>query len=145
MEVDISGPAIPRFPRREIASFVRSCVKAARRAGAGRFAPNAVSIALVDDREMARLNAAYRGKRGTTDVLTFEGEPEPDGSHPLGEIVISIERAKAQALDERHSLATEVRYLLLHGVLHAFGWDHEADSGEMNALELKLRARVGLG
>ena len=58
--------------------------------------------------------------------------------------MISLERAKAQAREERHSLATEVRYLILHGVLHAFGWDHENDSGEMNALELRLRTRVGL-
>ncbi|MFN2238032.1 MAG: rRNA maturation RNase YbeY [Thermoanaerobaculia bacterium] len=144
MEVDITGAAIPRFPRIAIASFARSCVKEARRARAARFEPSTLSIAFVDDREMARLNAAYRGKRRTTDVLTFEGEEEPDGSRPLGEIVISIERAKAQAREEQHSLATEVRYLILHGVLHAFGWDHENDSGEMNALELELRHRVGL-
>jgi probable rRNA maturation factor len=144
MEVDVTGAAIPRFPRVEIAAFVRSCVKEALRARAAGFEPSIASVAFVDDREMARLNAAYRGKRRTTDVLTFEGEKEPDGSHPLGEIVISLERAKAQAREEKHSLATEVRFLILHGVLHAFGWDHETDAGEMNALELKLRQRVGL-
>ena len=144
MDVDITGAAVPRFPRIAIAAFVRSCVKEARRARAAGFEPSLVSIAFVDDRQMARLNAAYRGKRKTTDVLTFEGEQEPDGSYPLGEIVISLERAKVQAREEGHALATEVRYLLLHGVLHAFGWDHETDAGEMNALELKLRARVGL-
>jgi len=144
MEVDISGAAVPRFSRIAIAAFVRACVKEVRRARAAGFEPSLVSIAFVDDRQMARLNAAYRGKRRATDVLTFEGEPEPDGSYPLGEIVISLDRAKVQAREERHALATEVRYLILHGVLHAFGWDHETDSGEMNALELKLRSRVGL-
>jgi probable rRNA maturation factor len=144
MEVDVTGPAVPRFPRMAIAVFVRSCVKQARRARAAGFEPSSVSIAFVDDREMARLNAAYRGRPGSTDVLTFEGEAEPDGTHPLGEIVISLERAKAQAREQRHSLATELRYLILHGVLHAFGWDHEKDAGEMDALELKLRQRVGL-
>jgi probable rRNA maturation factor len=144
MEVDITGAAVPRFPRVAIAAFVRSCVKHARRARRADFAPSSVSIAFVDDREMARLNAAYRGHRGTTDVLSFEGEREPDGSRPLGEIVISLERAKVQAREQRHSLGTEIRYLILHGVLHAFGWDHESDSGEMDALELELRGRLGL-
>jgi probable rRNA maturation factor len=85
---------------------------------------------------MRRLNRQYRGKNKTTDVLTFPGE-RPD-------IVISLEQARRQALAEGHSLATEVRYLILHGVLHALGYDHETDGGEMNALELRVRGRVGL-
>lgn len=62
----------------------------------------------------------------------------------LGEIVISLPQARRQAAEQRHSLATEVRYLLLHGLLHAYGYDHEADRGEMNAAELQLRRKVGL-
>jgi probable rRNA maturation factor len=122
---------VPRLSRAAISVFVRDVLRAAH----GRFAE--VSIAFVSDAEMKRLNRQYRGKNKTTDVLTFPGD-RPD-------IVISLDQARRQATDEKHSLAMEVRYLLLHGVLHALGYDHETDAGEMNALELRVRGRVGLG
>src|SRR5688500_12828832 len=144
MRVDISGRAIPRLPRREIEAFVKRSFSAIRRAGAAPGMPSEVSIAFLDDRAMAALNARFRGKRKTTDVLTFpSGEIEGDGS-PLGDIAISIDQARRQAREGGHSLATEIRYLLLHGLLHASGHDHESDDGEMNALELAIRAKVGL-
>jgi len=121
--VDVAGRAVPRFSRRAIAAFTQRVVRAARAKGD-------LSIAFVDDDVM---------KDKTTDVLTF-----PADAPLLGEIVISIDQAKRQAADEKHSLATEVRYLLVHGVLHAMGYDHETDDGEMNALELRVRGRVGL-
>ncbi|HEV2722044.1 MAG TPA: rRNA maturation RNase YbeY [Thermoanaerobaculia bacterium] len=130
MIVDVSGPAVPRLSRAAISAFVAQVLRAAR----GRFAE--VSIAFVSDAAMRRLNRQYRGKNKTTDVLTFPGE-RPD-------IVISLDQARRQALAEKHSLATEVRYLILHGVLHALGYDHETDDGEMNALEMQVRGRVGL-
>jgi probable rRNA maturation factor len=130
VNVDVSGPAVPRLSRASIASFVAQVLRTAR----GRFAE--VSIAFVSDSAMKRLNRQYRGKNKTTDVLTFPGD-RPD-------IVISLEQAKRQAADEGHSLATEVRYLICHGLLHALGYDHEMDDGEMNALELRVRGRVGL-
>ena len=86
---------------------------------------------------MRGLNRKFRGKSKTTDVLTFPGEDSC-------EIVISIDQAKRQARTEKHSLATELRYLLLHGILHGLGYDHEADDGEMNALEVQIREKVGL-
>ncbi len=146
MLVDVTGPAIPRLPRRDIASFARKVLRAIEKEGGATFAPADVSIAFLDDRAMAALNARYRGKRKTTDVLTFgdEGLEELPGGRPLGDIAISVDRAKRQARAEGHSLAIEVRYLILHGMIHAFGWDHEADGGEMNALEMKVRKRVGL-
>ena len=58
--------------------------------------------------------------------------------------MISIDQARRQAADEKHSLATEVKYLLLHGVLHALGHDHEKDGGKMDALEVEVRSDVGL-
>ena len=131
MIVDVSGPAVPRLSRASIALFVGRVLRAARARGIAE-----VSIAFVSDAAMRRLNRKYRGRDQTTDVLTFPGE-RPD-------IVISLDQAKRQAVAERHSLATEVRYLILHGVLHALGYDHETDGGEMNALELKVRGRVGL-
>jgi probable rRNA maturation factor len=57
---------------------------------------------------------------------------------------ISIDQARRQAAEQKHSQATEIRYLILHGILHALGYDHETDKGEMNALEVQVRAAVGL-
>jgi len=129
--VDVSGPAVPRLSRAAIASFVRDVLRAARARGI-----EEVSIAFVSDSAMRRLNRQYRHRNKTTDVLTFPGD-RPD-------IVISLDQARRQAADEKHSLATEVRYLILHGLLHALGYDHEADEGEMDALEMRVRGRVGL-
>ena len=149
INVEVSGPAVPRLSRSEIGNFVRRVLAGVVRASGApppSGAPEArttrideVSIAFVDDASMQSLNKKFRGKNKTTDVLTFPGE----GTF-LGDIVISLDQARRQARDERHSLATEVRYLILHGVLHALGFDHETDNGEMNALELKVRAKVGL-
>ncbi|HEY0590432.1 MAG TPA: rRNA maturation RNase YbeY [Thermoanaerobaculia bacterium] len=146
MIVDISGPSIPRLPRREIESFARKALRAIEKEGGAGFRPSELSIALLDDRAMAKLNARYRGKRTTTDVLTFgdEGIDALPGARPLGDVAISVDQAKRQARAEGHSLATEIRYLILHGMIHAFGWDHEGDRGEMDALEMKVRERVGL-
>jgi probable rRNA maturation factor len=127
VNVEVSGAAVPRLSRREIAAFARRALRAAH-GGLGE-----LSIALVDDATMRALNRRFRRKNKTTDVLTF-----PD------EIVISLDQARRQARDEKHSLATEVRYLIVHGILHALGYDHEADQGEMDALELRVRERVGL-
>jgi probable rRNA maturation factor len=127
VKVEVSGAAVPRLSRREIAAFAQRAHRAAR----GNLAE--ISIAIIDDATMRALNRRFRRKNKTTDVLTF---PE--------EIVISIDQARRQARAEKHSLATEVRYLIVHGVLHALGYDHETDRGEMNALEMRVRRRVGL-
>lgn len=131
--VEVTGSAVPRFTRREIAAFVRKVLRHLK------CDVREVSIAFVDDAAMTSLNRKFRRKNKTTDVLTFPG----DGPF-LGDIVISVDQARRQAADEKHSLATEVRYLLLHGVLHALGYDHETDAGEMNALEVQVRSVVGL-
>lgn len=144
--VDISGPGIPRLTRKEIEAFARKVLRAIERERGTTFVPTDVSLVFLNDRAMADLNRRYRGRRKTTDVLTFAGEGLEDvpGERPLGDIAISIDQAKRQAKAEGHALATEVRYLILHGMLHAFGHDHETDAGEMNALEMKVRGRVGL-
>ena len=131
--VDVTG-SVPRFPRREVATFARRVLRFLD-VQAGDLA-----IAFVDDATMTALNHRFRHKNRTTDVLTFPGD---DAGH-LGDIVISVDQARRQAAGERHSLPTEVRYLIVHGILHALGYDHETDQGEMNALELKVRERVGL-
>ncbi|HEY2092241.1 MAG TPA: rRNA maturation RNase YbeY [Thermoanaerobaculia bacterium] len=130
--IEISG-SVPHLTRRDIAVFARRVLRAVD------IEPEELSIAFVDDESMRELNRKFRRKNKTTDVLTFPGD-----APLLGEIVISVDQARKQASDEKHSLATEVRYLILHGILHAMGYDHETDTGEMNALEVKVRAAVGL-
>jgi probable rRNA maturation factor len=92
------------------------------------------------DAEMRRLNRDFRGKDYATDVLSF---PAPGGER-LGDIAISAARARAQARQYGHEAEDEVRVLLLHGVLHLMGMDHEADSGAMARAEKRWRARLGL-
>jgi probable rRNA maturation factor len=146
--VEVSGAAVSRFSRREISEFTRKVLLTLERMDRLEYAIGEVSIAFVEDEQMTELNKKFRKKGKTTDVLTFPaddsyGDPTEEG-RPLGDIVISIDQAKRQAVDEKHSLATEIRYLILHGILHALGYDHETDQGEMNALELEVRAAVGL-
>lgn len=104
-------------------------------------APGASFVArLTTDREMRRLNRTYRGKDAPTDVLSFPGGSGPEGEH-LGDVVIALPVARRQAEAAGHSTARELRVLLLHGVLHCLGHDHETDEGEMETLEAELRAR----
>ena len=133
MIVEVTGTAVPRLTRRDVTTFVRKVLLALRKDEE----ITDVSIAFIDDETMKSLNRKFRHQNKTTDVLTF---PSDDTC----EIVISIDQARRQAADEKHSIATEVRYLLLHGVLHALGYDHETDNGEMDSLELKVRSDVGL-
>ncbi|HUP44051.1 MAG TPA: rRNA maturation RNase YbeY [Thermoanaerobaculia bacterium] len=132
MNIELTGAAIPRLTRRDIVSFARKVLLELRQ-------DIGVSIAFVDDETMIDLNRRFRHKSRTTDVLTFPGDELYSG-----EIIICVDQARRQAADEKHSIATEVRYLILHGILHSLGYDHESDHGEMNALELKLRSAVGL-
>jgi probable rRNA maturation factor len=147
-KVEVTGAAVPRFSRREIGEFARKVLLALSRMERLAYEISDVSVAFVDDDVMRELNKRFRRKDKTTDVLTFPaddsyGEPAQDG-RPLGDIVICVDQARRQAAEEKHSLAIEVRYLLLHGILHAFGYDHETDDGQMNALEVELREVVGL-
>jgi len=107
----------------------------------------ALTIVFVSDRAMRQLNREWRGKRGTTDVLSFPSEQsafEEEAEATLGDIVISAEQAARQAAQHGLSLNDEIAQLILHGVLHLCGYDHETDDGEMNRLELRLRRRLGI-
>jgi probable rRNA maturation factor len=102
---------------------------------------------ITDDKELRRLNRQFRGKNRATDVLSFPALPDGRGSSDgasLGEIAISIDRAAAQAVEHGHPLDDELRILMLHGVLHLAGFDHESDSGEMQRAETRWRKRLGL-
>ncbi len=145
--VEVTG-SVPRFSQREIAAFTRKVLLILQKLDRLDFDVSDVSIAFVDDEAMSSLYQKFRHKKKTTDVLTFPADDSyrdpPGEGRPLGDIVISVEQARRQATDEKHSLAAEVRYLILHGMLHALGYDHATDNGEMNALELEVRASVGL-
>jgi probable rRNA maturation factor len=95
---------------------------------------------MTTDRELRRLNRQFRGKDAATDVLSF---PAGDGDS-LGEIAISMERARMQAREHGHRVQSEIEILMLHGVLHLMGMDHERDGGEMAASEQSWRQRLGL-
>ena len=117
-----------------------------------RFPPESVAIQLISDTAMARLNQTYRQKSGPTDVLSFPanglsprgGVPEGADHEYIGDIAISPETARRNARLYERSLPAELRTLILHGMIHLAGYDHEADNGEMNRLERRLRRRLGV-
>ena len=105
------------------------------------------TIVFVGDAAITKLNRQFRGKNFATDVLSFSSRAEAfeieNRSH-LGGVVISAQRAAAQARRNGLSFENEVRQLILHGLLHLCGYDHETDNGKMNRLELKLRKQLGI-
>jgi probable rRNA maturation factor len=109
-----------------------------------------VQVLLADDATLKRLNQTFRAKNKATDVLSFPAGETPgflgDADVPVlaGDLAISLETAARQASEHGHSLRDEVRILLLHGVLHLAGFDHEVDSGEMAAREDELRRKLRL-
>ncbi len=122
-------------------------------------AGKSLTIAFVSDVKMRELNKLYRGVDTTTDVLSFASAPDEffdaatessnfeNGDYAsdyLGDIVISLEQAARQAAENRLDFDTEIRQLILHGILHLCGYDHETDAGEMNRKELQLRDELGI-
>ncbi len=108
----------------------------------GEVAAGAVFCCLVTgDEELRRLNREFRGKDEATDVLSF---PSASPGGALGDIAISADRAALQAAQYGHDIATEIRVLMLHGLLHLLGHDHERDGGRMRRLESRWRERLGL-
>src|SRR5690242_12463575 len=132
-----------------------------------------VTVCLVSDGAMAKLNQTFRKKKGPTDVLSFPQENsysplatrhsplrgrkarktanlgkqprlENSGTTYLGDIAISPATARRYAKKNSRLLASELRVLILHGVLHLLGYDHETDQGEMDRIEQNLRSRFGL-
>jgi len=106
-----------------------------------------VTVAFVSDRAMRALNRRWRGQRGTTDVLSFpagQSDFEEATEATMGDVVISAEQAARQAAEHGLSLDNEIAQLILHGLLHLCGYNHETDDGEMNRLELRLRRRLGI-
>lgn len=104
------------------------------------------TFVLVGDEQMQALNRNFRGFDLPTDVLSFPaGDSAPPGEDPyLGDVVISAETARRQALKRNSTLLRELRVLALHGYLHLQGYDHETDDGEMRRIEYRLRRKLGI-
>ena len=129
-----------------------------------RLAPRSLTVALVTDAQIARWNRAYRGKIGPTDVLSFpadgsQAEPATTRKHHqprrpraavrsasdyLGDIAIAPAVALRNSVRFGRAFDREMRILILHGVLHLMGYDHESDSGQMDRRENRLRRELGL-
>jgi probable rRNA maturation factor len=107
-----------------------------------------LTVAFVSDRRIKELNNIFRDKNRPTDVLSFPYEPDQydylETENFLGDIVISVEQAQRQAQENNLTLENEIKQLILHGILHLVGYDHETDGGEMNRLELKLRRKLNV-
>ncbi len=106
------------------------------------------TITLIRDREMQRLNFDYRGIDKPTDVLSFAYQEDLSDNDPnhnpveLGDCVISVETVVRYAQEQNISFATEINWLVIHGILHLAGYDHETDNGEMRRLEKRLRKEL---
>jgi len=94
-----------------------------------------VTVRVTTDRALARANRRWRGRKGSTDVLSFPG---PRGGAYLGDIMVSGPAAARQGKELGHGTAVECARLILHGLLHLAGYDHESDDGEMAALEEEM-------
>jgi probable rRNA maturation factor len=144
----VTGARNKRIPNtRTLAHFLRAAQAAVKLRGQ-------VTILLTTDTAIRRLNRQFRGKNKATDVLSF-----PSAALPLvskarpgapriqevaGDVAISIPTARQQAEDRGHSLAMEIKVLMLHGLLHLAGYDHELDAGQMARREQKLRGSLRL-
>ncbi len=115
-----------------------------------------LTVCLVSDAQIARMNETFRRKKGPTDVLSFpavtrrkpvrlrRGSRTVEADANLGDIAISPATAQRYAKKNGRKLSSELQVLILHGVLHLLGYDHETDRGEMDRIERKLRKRLGL-
>ena len=107
-----------------------------------------IAVLLADDATLHDLNRRFRDKDMPTDVLSFEGEAERmhEGPRHLGDIAISVERARRQAVEYGHSFERELAYLFTHGILHLLGYDHEigAELAAMRNAEERALAQLGL-
>jgi len=124
-----------RVPLKQLEAFL------VRARHALRLPAEALTICLVTNAQMARWNRIYRNKRGPTDVLSFSAS---SGSSYLGDIAIAPAVAHCNALRFQRTLEDEMRILILHGILHLMGYDHETDTGQMDRRERRLRRSLGL-
>ena len=126
---------VPGLGREELAAFVVAACRAARLRGM-------VTLMVTNNRDLRTLNLRFKGVDSATDVLSFPAPVFVRGF--AGDIAISVEMAAKNARLLGHSMSDEIRILVLHGVLHLAGYDHESDNGEMAGRELLMRKRLSL-
>ncbi len=132
----LSNSALATLSRNGLARFLNRAREAVGLEGE-------VDVLLTSDAVLKGLNRDFRGKNKPTDVLSFPS-PEEIASGHAGDLAISLETAARQAASFGHTLRDEVRILMLHGLLHLSGMDHETDKGEMGAREAELRRELRL-
>ena len=143
----VNRQRLARIDARRVARLVDTTLGAVGKADAN------LTVAFVRDRVIRDLNRKFRGNDRVTDVLSFPAEDKREHASDvsftgsgvskfLGDIVISTDTALNQAADARHSFEREVSELVIHGVLHLCGYNHETDRGQMNRLELRLRRKL---
>jgi probable rRNA maturation factor len=121
--------------KRAFTEFVAQACRVAKLKGS-------VSVMVTNSREMRSLNSRFRGKNQATDVLSFS--PPAVDDEFAGDIAVSLDIAARNAKSLGHSVGQEVQILVLHGILHLAGYDHEGDQGEMAVRERRLRRRFKL-
>jgi probable rRNA maturation factor len=126
---------LPGLSSSALASFAYKARRAAGLRGA-------VSVLITGNSSMRQLNSRFRGKGRPTDVLSFRTAAAANGF--VGDIAISLDIAEQNARLLGHSVNDEIRILILHGMLHLAGYDHENDQGEMAKKEILLRRRLAL-
>src|ERR1700691_2374599 len=130
-------PAASALGKRDLNRFL---VKATEALGlAGDF-----SVLLTGDEQLRAMNLQFRGVDKPTDVLSFQALPEAANGGQGGDLAISLNTAAIQAADHGHTLQMEVKVLILHGLLHLAGYDHERDQGQMRRRETRLRKQFAL-
>lgn len=120
-----------------LARFLRAAQQAVRLRGQ-------VSVLFTTDKAIRRLNREFRGQNKATDVLSFPAASGFVGAEIAGDLAISVPTALRQAREQGHALTSELKILMLHGLLHLAGYDHETDAGQMARRERKLRAALRL-
>lgn len=146
VDIQHGSEAIQHVPVEQLAAFVLKQEDAPE--------ISEVSISFVNDDEMARLNAEFRGKEGPTDVLSFECDGEDEDfdfelavsqgiAYELGDVIIAPDVAQRQSVEFGHSVEAEVSLLLVHGLLHLMGYDH-IDDDEAEEMEARERELLGL-
>jgi probable rRNA maturation factor len=139
LDPDLDPDPTPRASRpsvRALSGFLARAQAAVRLRGT-------VTVLLTTDSALRALNRRFRGKNKPTDILSFPAVPSGP-EKVAGDLAISVQTAQKQAEEQGHTLSIELRVLILHGLLHLAGYDHEADDGGMARRERQLRARLGL-
>jgi probable rRNA maturation factor len=130
-------PAASALGKRDLNRFLACAAKALGLTGE-------FSVLLTGDERLRALNLQFRGQDKATDVLSFPALPEAANGAQGGDLAISLETALVQAAAYGHTLQMEVKILILHGLLHLAGYDHERDQGQMRRRETRLRKQFAL-